>query len=325
MKKILLLMLCLLLACPVVMAEKEIYTIPYTNTKYYIREDGTAFITSYDPRGDVDVIIPSTITTENGEELTVTGIASLYFNGAESISIPYSLNTIKSGNTYDTTCEIYVAPDHPVFATIDGVLFEKPTRTLVCYPRGFTAEEYTVPDGIKAIGAYAFCDSPCLTTVNLPESLESISFASFSGCYSLTNISLPDSLTSIDNSAFSYCYSLSDIILPTSLTSIGSYAFWATNIERIFVPSSVTQIQEEAFQSSSETYGYFNISHTSPAITLVVERDSYAAQYALENNYRYEYVDGGEADLSWLTGDTTEEPAEAEEVIEDTSWLEDEE
>lgn len=323
MKKILLLMLCLLLACPAVMAEEEKLTDKSGQIEYYIREDGTAFITDYDTDAST-VRIPETITTEDGEKITVTGIDSLYFHGTESISIPFSLTTIEQGLTNSSLREIYVAPDHPVFATIDGVLFEKPTRTLICYPSGFTAEEYTVPDGIKVIGASAFYNNTYLTTVKLPESLVSIGDGGFRWCYSLTNIILPNSLTSIDNYAFYCCPSLADVVLPNSLSSIGSSAFAGTNVERIFIPSSVIQIDEGAFQYSPEYYGYFEVDHYSPATTLVVEHDSYAAQYAMENNYRYEYIDG-EEDLSWLTDDTTEQPIETEEVIEDTSWLKDEE
>ena len=66
MKKLLLIMLCLMLACPLAMAEKEKLTDKYGKITYNICEDGTAFITSYDTNGDAEVIIPSTITTENG-------------------------------------------------------------------------------------------------------------------------------------------------------------------------------------------------------------------------------------------------------------------
>ena len=201
MKKILLLMLCMLLACPVVMAEEEKLTDKSGKITYYIREDGTAFITGYDTNSDAEVIIPATIVAENDEELTVTGISSLYFDGAESIRLPYSLNTIEFNTTSDTTCEIYVIPDHPVFATIDGVLFEKPTKTLVCYPMGLKAEEYTVPDGIKAIGGAAFCDNKYLKTINLPETLEYLGINSFTGL-NITTIDLPDSLKVIDTCAF---------------------------------------------------------------------------------------------------------------------------
>ena len=66
--------------------------------------------------------------------------------------------------------------------------------------RDFT--EFTIPDGTKSIGTYAF-----------------------QGCLSLTSVTIPNSVTSIGNNAFYGCSSLTSIDIPSSVTSIGNYAF----------------------------------------------------------------------------------------------------
>ena len=104
--------------------------------------------------------------------------------------------------------KIDVSPDHPVFEQIDGVLYEKATKTLICYPAGKASNSFTVPDGTLAIGDSAFFFCLSLTTVTLPEGLTSIGDSAFYFCNSLTTVTLPDGLTSIADSAFSYCRSL---------------------------------------------------------------------------------------------------------------------
>ena len=84
--------------------------------------------------------------------------------------------------------DIIVSPDHPTLATIDGVLFDKEEKKLICYPCAYTNSSYAVPQGIRAIGDYAF-----------------------NYCSSLTGITLPDSVTSIGDRAFDYCSSLTSI------------------------------------------------------------------------------------------------------------------
>ena len=100
---------------------------------------------------------------------------------------------------------IQVSPNHPVFATIDGVLFNKTEKKLVCYPYGFTATEYQVPKGIRSIGDDAFFGCSSLTAITLPEGITSIGDFAFCSCSSLAAITLPESLESIGTDAFDDC------------------------------------------------------------------------------------------------------------------------
>ena len=144
-----------------------------------------------------------------------------------SVTLPDSLTSI-GGNPFSgcsSLAKIDVSPDNPVFAQTDGVLYEKATKTLICYPAGKAGDSFAVPDGILVIGddAFSFCNA--LTSITLPDGLASIGDFAFSGCYSLTSVTLPDGLTSIGDLAFFYCSSLTSVTLPDSLTSIGYFAF----------------------------------------------------------------------------------------------------
>ena len=101
-----------------------------------------------------------------------------------SITIPDSVTSMR-GNPFPA-CKylttIKVSPDHPVFATIDGVLFNKKDKCLVCYPAASTASTYTIPDGIRMIGSEAFCWNGILTCVRIPDSVTRIEDYAFYGC-----------------------------------------------------------------------------------------------------------------------------------------------
>lgn len=181
-----------------------------------------------------------------------------------SITIPDSVTTI--GISPFANCSglkrIIVSADHPTLATIDGVLFEKTTKTLICYPRARTSTTYTIPQGIKVIGASAFTFCVSLTSITIPDSVTSIGDYAFHECKSLTGITIPDSVTSIGESAFFGCVSLTSITLP----------------------SSVTSIEDDTFDCCTSL------------TSITVTRDSYARQYCIDNGLPYTYPDAN----NWL-------------------------
>ncbi|MBQ3110550.1 MAG: leucine-rich repeat protein [Clostridia bacterium] len=68
---------------------------------------------------------------------------------------------------------IFVSEENPHLKSIEGVLFTKDGKSLVCYPRAKTNTEYTIPDGVETIDDKAFynCDTE---KVNAPESLKRV-------------------------------------------------------------------------------------------------------------------------------------------------------
>ena len=140
----------------------------------------------------------------------LTSIGDSAFTACHSltaITLPDSITEMRA-NPFEyckQLTNIQVSPDHPVFATIDGVLFNKTEKKLVCYPYGFTATEYQVPKGIRSIGDDAFYRCSSLTAITLPEGITSIGVGAFSWCRSLAAITLPESLESIGADAFADC------------------------------------------------------------------------------------------------------------------------
>lgn len=97
--------------------------------------------------------------------------------------------------------DIFVSPEHEYLATVDGVLFSKPDRRLVCYPMGYSAGRYSVPEGVLDIGALAFDRDLYIEEVVLPKSLVSIGDEAFNGCEGLRAMNLPAGVKSIGEDA----------------------------------------------------------------------------------------------------------------------------
>ena len=200
------------------------------------------------------------------------------------VTLPDSLETMGSNPFIDCIRleEIWVEPNHPVFAQIDDVLFNKAEKKLISYPKRKKGKSYSIPTGIKSIGNGAFENCNTLSTITLPEGLKSIGERAFDSCKYLNSITLPEGLESIGESTFSYCENLESIIISDGVESVDERTFIGCKLlSSITLPASLTSIAKDAFDMG---------------ITLTVTRDSYSEQWAKENSFAYQYPDSAD----WL-------------------------
>ena len=123
--------------------------------------------------------------------------------GLTEIALPDALTEVGKNPFHGCAnlFDIFVSPDHEYLATIDGVLFSKPDRRLVCYPMGYATGRYSVPEGVLDIGAMAFDRDLYIEEVVLPKSLVSIGDGAFNGCEGLRAMNLPAGVKSIGEDA----------------------------------------------------------------------------------------------------------------------------
>ena len=112
----------------------------------------------------------------------------------KNITLPLSLVDIGDNPFAMTAVNINLSPDHPRFEILDGLLVDKTDKRLITYPYSSEASEYAVPEGILAIGDYAFYACATLSAVTLTEGIVSLGEGAFYLCENLTDVTLPLSL-----------------------------------------------------------------------------------------------------------------------------------
>lgn len=167
----------------------------------------------------VDVVIPDGVVEIQNECFKDLKI--------KSVIIPDSVTSIDDGafSTCKSLISIKVDDNNNIYASDNGVLFNKDKTILIKYPIGKSDAEYNILDSVTSIDFSAFVDCTSLTSVTIPDKVTSIGKFAFYGCTSLASVIIPESVTSIGNYAFYGCTSLASVIIPESVTSIGNDAF----------------------------------------------------------------------------------------------------
>ena len=195
---------------------------------------------------------------------SMTFIGNCAFYGCKSlpqITIPESVTYISKNAFYGCTSltGIVVEEANPNYSSLDGVLYNKDKTTLICYPAGKTEASFDIPEGVTAIGSYAFYSCESLTEITIPESVTIIGSEAFRCCRSLTQITIPEGVTSIGSLAFCGCESLTEIAIPESVTSIGSDTFsYCASLTQITILNPECEIYDDitTIYDKATIYGY---------------------------------------------------------------------
>lgn len=198
-----------------------------------------------------------------------------YTKKLQTITMPESTCTIEA-NPIICSNVTSIVSKNPFFVVKDGILYSDNGKKIVCCI--CHKERIEIPEGVMAIGDYAFYGNTTITSVKLPNSLYSIGNYAFSNlpnleevemnqynkvrtigtcafnsCKNLKTIKFPIYLSVIGSSAFQCCESLIDISLPASVTEIGGGAFsCCSKLESIYMPTSLRKMGNGVFSSSNK-------------------------------------------------------------------------
>ena len=144
---------------------------------------------------------------------SVASFGDCVFSDCESLAsvvIPAGLTEI-GRNPFigcSSLTSIEVSPDHPLLELTDGVLFDKMTGYLVCYPCAREGDTYVIPEGTTGVAEYAFYICPSLVSVTIPESVTEIGDMAFYHDEALESVNIPAGVKRIGEAAFSFCQNL---------------------------------------------------------------------------------------------------------------------
>lgn len=139
------------------------------------------------------------------------------------LRLPSALVHFQPSAGCDSLREVDVPASCAGFCAIDGILYNKDQTTLMWYPERKGGCKFTVPDGVTAIGDYAF-QYTSLCQINLPASLKDLGKNAFRGSH-LEHLTLPDEVKILPYGCFQQCQWLKSIALGRETNYLSSYCF----------------------------------------------------------------------------------------------------
>lgn len=128
---------------------------------------------------------------------------------------------------------------------IDGVTDE---TVLYLVPEDYEGSTVTVPDGVTAIGNYAFSLNTNVETVVLSSTVRDLGRGFDSS--TVKKVVLNEGLEEISSRAFRSTTALEEVVISSTVTEIADNAFQKSSIKKITIPANVETIGETSFGAS---------------------------------------------------------------------------
>ena len=203
----------------------------------------------------------------------VTTIGNFAFKDCDSltsVTIPDSVTTIE-GNPFANCTSLKeikgrFASEFGRCLIVDGVFHSIAIGSSVM-------KNYTIPDGVTAIGEglFYYCDS--LTSVTIPDSVTTIGVEAFGRCSGLKEfkgkfVSNDGRCLVMDNTIIAYASdSGSEYSIPNDVTTIGDSAFRdKSSLTSVTIPDSVTVIEANAFRNSTKLQNVYCMATEPPLL-----------------------------------------------------------
>lgn len=228
--------------------------------------------------------LTSLIIPEKVKEITRYMFFGCY--NLESITFPKDVEIIDpTAFMYcNALANINISEENTSYTVQDGVLFNKDMSKLVRFLPADKREIYSIPEGVRDIGAYAFSGNDYIKSIATAESVTSLDEYSFEGCTALEDVFISSGVLDINISSFVNSRAIKSVVVESSNPSfcnnngavynkektellyypagsdnkeytvsygtvkIGGYAFYGCeSLENVVFPNGLKQIGQRAF------------------------------------------------------------------------------
>ena len=203
----------------------------------------------------------------------VTSIGDSAFEDCKaltSISIPASVNSIINAFNECTSLKSVYITDIAAWCNIDfgHIWFCGPFKEdSEMYLNNQLLTELIIPEGVKEIKDFAFCNLKSITKVIIPNSVTSIGKYAFHECDKLTSIEIPNSVTSLGEYIFRDCDALTSVVIGDGVKTIPYQAFCdCDSLATVVLGKDIEDIAGTVFIGCSAIIEFYCYATTPPSI-----------------------------------------------------------
>lgn len=212
-----------------------------------------------------NVVIPNTVTT-------ISGDAFSYCDNIEAVQIPSSVITIERNPFH--SCEkiesVAVEEGNPVYYSENNCVINQLTNTIV-----IGCKNSVIPEGVLAIGPYAFGQCGLTKMPEIPSSVTTIGEHAFLSCDDPGSLVVPETVTDIAPEAFIYSR-FSMVTLPQSMDTIPYRLLGMCQwMGEVTIPESVSFIDRLAFSRCTKLKKIYVYNPVPPTMDTLVYYHSF--------------------------------------------------
>ena len=246
--------------------------------------------TQYDITSTFNVT-STTSQTQLCHSSAISYFTEMYVDGVQiDVTSGYTFNTIGEHTVNYMLADKTTIGDNALFGcfNLKSVTIGSGVET-INYRSFFNCNKLTsvtIGSGVKTIGNEVFWNCLSLTSIDIPSNVETIGSSALGSCTSLTSVTIPSSVTSIENDAFvdslihtdnfinnssATGYPWGAIIYDTAQDD-GLYILGTTvvkcnkNATNVTIPSSITNIKNNAFESCYDLNEITCLGTTAPTL-----------------------------------------------------------
>lgn len=204
----------------------------------------------------------------------------LMVKGIYYLDMPIAIDKV-FGTSYSFGCSHYLDNERVVKEDgVGGRVFDEFGEASLSLCKTDENGCVNIPEKIKAYPVFRikntlYKDNEEVKSVKMPSTLKNIGKSAFNGCVNLTELTIPGNVLVIEDRAFCNCSSLKTAVIEQGTTHLGDEVFEnCTQLKEVCIPDSVGKIGVNAFKNTGDC-------------TIICNDNSYAMQYAIDNNLKY--------------------------------------